>query len=121
MSEPKTEDDLHLDEWQEEERTVPQLEFDVEFDARGNPTRITPRMTEKKIKQRFMYSRLTPYDLCAPDAHYFEIKNGGKRVAGRLVVQCRNCPLGKNFVVGVHQLIDGKIVETSINPAPPHR
>lgn len=105
-----------LDEWIEEERRVPSTEYEVEFDDQGNPVRVTPHEVEKVVTEKVIYASMTPHKLCSPDQHYFEIRNGGKRVAGRLEVQCRHCGLGKNFVLGVHRLVDGRI-ETRVGQA----
>ena len=100
-----------FEQWQEETRTVPQLEFEPEFDQLGNLKGLTHRIVDREVTERFRYARLLPHQICEPDAHYSIFKDGGKRVGGRVQVQCRHCNLGKNFVVGVHRLVEGKIIE----------
>ncbi len=43
--------------------------------------------------------------------HYYEFLNGGRRdESGRLLAKCRDCPVGRVFVLGINRLIDGKIM-----------
>lgn len=106
--------DLPAGDWQEEEVIVPQLKFEMEFDQYGHPTKSVPKIVEEKLKRRYTYAKLLPHQICPPGEHYFEIQNGGKRVAGRVEVQCRSCTYGQAYTVGYHQLVDGKII-TRVN------
>lgn len=60
-----------------------------------------------KVKQKVAYAPLTPY-LC--NEHFFIFKNNGKRENGHILLQCTHCPLGKIFVPGKHELVDGKLI-----------
>ena len=100
-----------LNQWIEEESTVEKTKPQLEFDAQGNPTKITMTTVEEKVKQRVAYATLTPHQIC--ENHYFEIRNHGERINGRLEVQCKYCGVGQDFVIGVHALEDGKIVTKS--------
>lgn len=104
-----------LETWQEEEVSVPHLSFDMDFDQHGQPTNIRPKMVEEKIKRRYMHTALIPHTICAPSDHYFEVRNQGKRVNGRLEVQCHACSYGRAFVVGHNRLEDGKILTLGID------
>ena len=41
---------------------------------------------------------------CKPDEHYFEFIGGAKREA-----RCKNCTIVTPFILGIHQIKDGKI------------
>jgi hypothetical protein len=99
-----------LDEWQEETIKVPTLDFDVETDDNGDPIRITPKIVEKEVKQRYRLATMTNLRTCAAGQHYFMIDHGGRRIRGRVEVKCTKCDYGQNFVVGVHKLVNGKII-----------
>lgn len=98
-----------LNKWIEEEQHIPVLIPDM--DAEGN---LSFKQGERVVTEKVMYTPLIPHQTCEGGNHAFELVNGGKREAGRVLVQCRNCSLGKDFIPGIHQLIDGQIVERKL-------
>ncbi len=99
-----------LDEWKEETIKVPTLDFDIVTNDNGDPIRITPKVVEKEVKRRYRLATMTNLRTCEAGQHYFMIDHEGKRIRGRVEVKCTKCDYGQNFVVGMHKLVDGKIV-----------
>lgn len=86
-------------EWTTEERTVPVKAVD----ENGNE-----HIVEKTVTERVAYVPIIPHTICAE--HNFALTNGGRRERdGRLIAKCGNCGMGKNFVLGQHRIVDGKI------------
>ena len=92
------------EDWQEEEIKLPTLTFNSEAERL--------EMTERTVKQRYKHVPVTELKLCSRDNHYFELYDGGRRQNGRVLVECRKCPIGKQLQVGLDMLEDGRITSS---------
>ena len=108
-----------LEEWQEESKTVPTLKTVFEVNEKGDVTNVSQQVIEETYKQKYILTKLVPQSVCDEGQHYFVFLNEGNREGGRVLVKCRKCPLGKNFVVGIHELVDGKLVEKTYSQEAP--
>lgn len=102
-----------LNEWQEVEETIPEQTPVFSVDDHDHIQFEGIQQTQRTIKKKVAYATLTPHQICDPDKHNFQLMNEGKRVAGRVEVQCNRCHIGQNFVVGYHTLVNGKIIPNS--------
>lgn len=93
--------EIPLNEWQIETITQPALVMNEQGKV---------EMGERQVKRRFIHVPLIPHRVCAPDNHQYQFVDGGKRQNGMVLVKCRNCSVGKQFVPGVHRLQDGKLL-----------
>ena len=103
--------DLKFGEWQEEEHHIPVKVPMIEVDEGGNLKGVRWEEGERVHKERYTYAKLLPHQICPQGKHYFEIQNNGQRVGGRLVVKCRHCNVGVHFIVGIHRLENGQILD----------
>src|SRR5579884_2491417 len=102
-------DTSKLNEWQEiEEKTpidIPAFSVDQQNNLHYEGMKTVEQVTKKKVA----LTNLVPLT-CPNGEHYYQFMNGGARINGRVEVQCKACPVGQDFVVGLHQLVDGKII-----------
>ncbi len=97
-----------LNEWHEEEERVPVEVPTFSLDDHNNLTYEGLTKTEKVVKKKVAYTQLVPRT-CPNGEHFYTFYNGGLRVNGRVEVQCRDCSMGIDFVVGLFKLVNGKV------------
>lgn len=101
-----------FDEWTETEEHIPVEIPSFSIDERNNLHYEGLIKTERVVKKKVALTQLVP--LTCPDGeHYYQFVNGGARINGRVEVQCKRCNFGQDFIVGIHNLVDGKIVLNS--------
>ena len=99
-----------LNTWQTETRDVAVDVPDIGFDGAGRPVVQGTKQETRTVEEKVAYLEVTRIPTCENGNHHFVFMNDGKRMGGRLLVQCQQCPVGKPFIPGVHRLVDGKML-----------
>lgn len=68
---------------------------------------VDPNTGEHSLKENIVPRELATY--CKQGEHYFELENPRSRD-----LVCKKCGQGASFVLGIHKLVDGKVIENAI-------
>ena len=97
-----------LNEWLTETREVDVAVPQASFNEKGELTGVEMVPTKREVSERVLYTKPVPQAVCDHTGHDFALLPN--RVAGRLLVKCRRCPNGRQFIPGRDRIEDGKVI-----------